>query len=83
MGSFNRFAAFSVAVLLASLLGCAATIKHEGTGEYIDDTIATTKVKLVFNEPSLKSSDWAQPMRSCRVPVSMSFLSRQRTPMAP
>ncbi len=58
MRSFNRFATLSAAVLLASLLGCAATAKHEGTGEYIDDTVLTTKVKAeVFNEASLKSSE--------------------------
>lgn len=43
------------AILLASLLGCASTSKTEGTGEYIDDTVITTKVKAaVLNEPSLK-----------------------------
>lgn len=58
MRSLNRFAAFSVAVLLVSVLGCAATAKHEGTGEYVDDTVITAKVKAaVFNDPSLKSSE--------------------------
>ena len=46
------------AVMLATLLGCASTTKHEGTGEYIDDTVITTKVKAaVFAEPTLKSSE--------------------------
>ena len=41
-----------------SLLGCASTPKHEGTGEYVDDTVITSKVKVaVFNEPSLKSAE--------------------------
>lgn len=45
-------------VLLASLLGCASTPKQEGTGEYLDDTVITTKVKAaVFSEPSLKSAE--------------------------
>src|SRR6202795_4715775 len=58
MRLFNRFATFCCAVLLASFLGCASTPKHEGTGEYLDDTVITTKVKVaVFNEPSLKSSE--------------------------
>jgi osmotically-inducible protein OsmY len=58
MRLFNRFAAFFCAVLLVSLLGCASTSKQEGTGEYIDDTVITTKVKVaVFNEPSLKSAE--------------------------
>jgi osmotically-inducible protein OsmY len=54
----NRFVAFTFAVLLASLLGCASTAKHEGTGEYVDDSVITTKVKAaIFNEPSLKSAE--------------------------
>jgi len=58
MRLFNRFATFFCAVLLASLLGCASTPKQEGTGEYIDDTVITTKVKAaVFSEPSLKSAE--------------------------
>ena len=58
MPLFNRFATFFFAILLASLLGCASTSKQEGTGEYIDDTVITTKVKAaVLNEPSLKSAE--------------------------
>src|SRR4029434_11232851 len=58
MRLFNRFATFCFAVLLASLLGCASTSKHEGTGEYLDDTVITSKVKAaVFSEPSLKSAE--------------------------
>jgi osmotically-inducible protein OsmY len=54
----HRFATFISAVLLASLLGCAGTSTKEGTGEYIDDTVITTKVKAaIFNEPSLKSAE--------------------------
>jgi osmotically-inducible protein OsmY len=54
----NRFVTFIFAMLLASLLGCAATSTKEGTGEYFDDTAITTKVKAaIFNEPSLKSSE--------------------------
>ena len=40
------------------MLGCASTAKHEGTGEYLDDSVITTKVKAaVFNEPTLKSAE--------------------------
>jgi hyperosmotically inducible protein len=36
-------------------VGCASTAKQEGTGEYIDDTVITTKVKAaVLDEPTLK-----------------------------
>jgi osmotically-inducible protein OsmY len=58
MRLFNRFATFFCAILLASLLGCASTSKQEGTGEYIDDTVITSKVKAaIFNEPSLSSAE--------------------------
>lgn len=46
--------AFSTIVLLATL-GCASTRTHEGTGEYIDDSVITTKVKAaILKEPGLK-----------------------------
>jgi osmotically-inducible protein OsmY len=46
------------AVLFATLLGCASTNKQEGTGEYIDDAVITTKVKAaVLNEPTLKVAE--------------------------
>ena len=54
----KRFSAFMLTILLAILLGCASTPKQEGTGEYFDDAVLTTKVKAaVFNEPSLKSAE--------------------------
>jgi osmotically-inducible protein OsmY len=31
--------------VVASFMGCASTDKKSGTGEYIDDTVITTKVK--------------------------------------
>jgi len=41
--------------LLSAFMGCAATQKHESTGQYVDDTVITTKVKTaIFNEESLK-----------------------------
>ena len=58
MKSFNRFATLFFAVVLAVLMGCASTATQEGTGEYVDDTVITTKVKAeIFNEPSLKSAE--------------------------
>lgn len=50
--------ALFLAVTLASVVGCASTATKEGTGEYIDDSVITTKVKAaIFNEPSLKSAE--------------------------
>ena len=42
--------------LITAFLGCAATQKHESTGQYVDDSVITTKVKAeIFDEPTLKS----------------------------
>jgi osmotically-inducible protein OsmY len=58
MKLLHRFAAFAIAVFLVALVGCASTAKQEGTGEYFDDTVITTKVKAaIFNEPDLKSTE--------------------------
>ncbi|MCK9296901.1 MAG: BON domain-containing protein [Desulfobulbaceae bacterium] len=59
MKLFNRFANLFLAILLvSSLLGCASTAKHEGTGEYVDDSVITSKVKAeIFQDDSLKSSE--------------------------
>ncbi len=52
------FAAFFVAVALTSVSRCASTATQEGTGEYVDDTVITSKVKsAIFGEPTLKSAE--------------------------
>ena len=56
--TINRITAFFFAFALASVLGCASTPTQEGTGEYVDDTVITTKVKAaILNEPTLKSAE--------------------------
>ena len=46
------------AILLVSVVGCAPTQTREGTGEYVDDTVITAKVKAaILNEPGLKSAE--------------------------
>jgi osmotically-inducible protein OsmY len=41
--------------LITSFMGCASTRTHEGTGEYVDDSAITTKVKAaIFSDPALK-----------------------------
>ena len=43
-------------VLMAASLGCASTPTRESTGQYVDDSVITTKVKAeIFNESTLKS----------------------------
>jgi osmotically-inducible protein OsmY len=54
----KRFATLLISVLLFAVAGCASTSKSEGTGEYVDDTVITSKVKAeIFNEPALKSRE--------------------------
>ena len=36
---------FVLMMLIASFVACASTSKQEGAGEYIDDSVITTKVK--------------------------------------
>lgn len=58
MNIFKRIAALLVAITMMFMLGCASTSKQEGTGEYIDDTVITTKVKAaILAEPGLKSAE--------------------------
>jgi len=45
-------------IAFTSLVGCASTSRQEGTGEYVDDTVITSKVKYaVMSEDTLKSSE--------------------------
>src|SRR4051794_28641680 len=53
-----RISAFLTAAVLALAAGCASTQTQESTGQYVDDTTLTAKVKTaIFNDPSLKSSE--------------------------
>ena len=55
MTFFKRSSAVLLAAVLLSGLGCAATDTRESTGQYLDDSVITTRVKTaIFNEPSLK-----------------------------
>ena len=54
----RKLATLAGVLLIASGLGCASTAKQEGTGEYVDDTVITGKVKAaIFAEPTLKSAE--------------------------
>lgn len=58
MSQLKRFSAVLLMLSLAFFVGCASTVKQEGTGEYVDDSVITTKVKAaVLNEPTLKSAE--------------------------
>ena len=56
MNIFKSILSLIVASMMMFTLGCASTSKQEGTGEYIDDTVITTRVKAaILAEPGLKS----------------------------
>ncbi len=59
MKNFTQlFFASLLAVALLTVTGCASTKSHEGTGEYLDDTVITTKVKAaILKEPTLSSAE--------------------------
>ena len=58
MKQFKYISTIILAVVFATMLGCASTSKHEGTGEYVDDSVITTKVKAaVLGEETLKSAE--------------------------
>lgn len=42
--------------LLVTAIGCASTKTHESTGQYVDNSVITGKVKAaIFKEPTLKT----------------------------
>ena len=58
MQQLKYFSAFFMAFVLLVSAGCASTDTREGTGEYVDDSVITTKVKAaIFNEPTLKTTE--------------------------
>ncbi|OGA20044.1 MAG: transporter [Betaproteobacteria bacterium RIFCSPLOWO2_02_FULL_67_19] len=53
--AISRLTLVLAAVLLALATGCAGDSKRESTGEYIDDTAITAKVKAaILDDPTLK-----------------------------
>ena len=58
MNKFSRITVLLAAVAFTALAGCASTRTQESTGQYVDDTALTTKVKAaIFNDPALKSAE--------------------------
>lgn len=59
MKQLIRFiAAFFMVLALVVVVSCASTPKQEGMGEYVDDSVLTTKVKAaILNDPSLSSAE--------------------------
>jgi osmotically-inducible protein OsmY len=54
----RRFTFALTGLLVGSLVACAPTAKREGTGEFIDDTLITGKVKAALvADPQLKAHE--------------------------
>jgi osmotically-inducible protein OsmY len=56
MKKFNSILGFLLGLLIIlSLAGCAGSKHHESTGEYLDDSVLTTKVKTsILGDSKLK-----------------------------
>ncbi|HJV34720.1 BON domain-containing protein [Geomonas sp.] len=49
------FLCFGLITTSAGLLGCSTTASHESTGQYVDDSVITSKVKAaIINDMALK-----------------------------
>lgn len=58
MYAVKTFSTIFATFLLMGSLGCASSRTQEGTGEYLDDSLITTKVKAaIMGEPGLKVSE--------------------------
>ena len=58
MKTFQRATSLLSIIAVAGIMGCASSAKHESTGQYVDDTAITAKVKTaIFEQPTLKSAE--------------------------
>ncbi len=50
--------AFMVVIAMASVVACHSTSKQESTGQYVDDSVITTKVKAaILHDKNLKITE--------------------------
>jgi osmotically-inducible protein OsmY len=77
MKSANRILASLAVLAIAAASGCASTATHESTGQYVDDTAITTKVKTaILKDEALKSAEINVETFKGRVQLS-GFVSTQ------
>ena len=58
MKTLKILTVFVLALATAATLGCGSAANKEGTGEYFDDSVITSKVKTaIFAEESLKVAE--------------------------
>ena len=69
---------FVVLMMIAAFVACASTPKQEGTGEYIDDSVITTKIKTqLAADDFLKSFEISVESRKGIVQLS-GFVNSQK-----
>jgi osmotically-inducible protein OsmY len=58
MDTFKKISTFMMVLSMMFMVGCASADNKESAGEFIDDTVITTKVKAaLLDEVGLKSSE--------------------------
>lgn len=58
MKTSHRISMIVAATAFAAIAGCGSTPTRESTGQYLDDSVITTKVKAsLVNDPELKSGE--------------------------
>lgn len=58
MNIAQRFISIVAAALMVLMIGCAPTASRQGTGEYVDDALITSKVKAAFAaDPTVKATE--------------------------
>lgn len=58
MKKLNSIFLLFASIAIVSIFGCASSATQESTGQYVDDSAITAKVKTaIFNEPTLKSKE--------------------------
>jgi hypothetical protein len=58
MNPIKTLTAFAATLALMATFGCASMRTHEATGQYVEDSVVTAKVKVaVLGEPGLKVSE--------------------------
>lgn len=54
----NYVTAVLLAFAMVTVVGCAAPAKQQSAGEYIDDTVITTRAKAaIFDDPGLRATE--------------------------
>ena len=77
MNTTKRLSLFFIALLYAFMLGCASSPKQESTGEYVDDTVITARVKAaIVDDPVLKAFEINVETYKGRVQLSGFVTSR-------